>query len=189
MRRVVVAASGALALAMMTAGLEAAVLCSNPSGSVFVRDVCKGNETPLNLAALGLVGPTGPTGVAGATGATGATGDAGAAGAVGPVGPAGPGVKTIAGFAYTNGTQWGAGFTVTKLAIGKYKLTFPGAAFSQFPAIAVSSWGIPGALPTANVVYNVFQGGEWVSEVWLTGPDGVTPIDSGFQFVAAEVSF
>jgi hypothetical protein len=33
---------------------EAAVLCANPSGSVFVRDACLSNENPLDLAAPGL---------------------------------------------------------------------------------------------------------------------------------------
>ena len=162
MRRVMVVAAGALCVAM-TAGLDAAVLCSNPSGSVFVRDSCKGNETQLNPAALGLVGPAGP---------------------------AGPGVKTVAGFVYGNGAQYGTGFTVTKLSNGKYKLQFPSTYFTDYPAIAVSAWGIPGVLPTANVVYNIYDPstGNFVSEVWLVGADGVTPVDTGFQFVAAQVT-
>jgi hypothetical protein len=183
MRRVLVAASGALCLAMMTAGLDAAVLCVNPSGSVFLRDACKGNESPVNIAALGAVGPTG------ATGATGAAGPAGATGATGATGAAGTNVKTIAGFVYGNGSQYGAHFTVTKLSAGKYRLVFPAAEFSNYPAIAVSAWGIPGVLPTANVYYNVINAsGDWESQVWLVGPDGITPVDIGFQFVAAEVS-
>jgi hypothetical protein len=47
----------------------AAVLCANPSGSVFLRPAaCKGNETALDPVALGLQGPQGPAGPAGPTG-------------------------------------------------------------------------------------------------------------------------
>lgn len=38
------------------------VLCSNPSGSVFVRQQCHANEQQLDPGALGLVGPQGPPG-------------------------------------------------------------------------------------------------------------------------------
>ena len=38
----------------ISVSVDAAVLCSNPSGSVFVRAQCKGNEQQLDLAALGL---------------------------------------------------------------------------------------------------------------------------------------
>jgi len=108
-------------LTATTASLDAAVLCANPSGSVFVRDECKNSETQLDLAALGLVGPPGPPG---------------------------PGVKTIAGFIYADGAKYGNGFTVTKLAPGKWELLFPIAQFSDFPAVAVSAWGFPGVAPT-----------------------------------------
>jgi hypothetical protein len=57
---------------------DAAVLCTNPSGSVSARTTqCIGNETQLNPAAFGLVGPTGPQGPAGPPGPTGAQGPAG----------------------------------------------------------------------------------------------------------------
>src|SRR5215467_5615446 len=169
MRRVMVVAAGALCVAM-TAGLDAAVLCSNPSGSVFVRDSCKGNETQLNPVALGLVGPAGPAG------APGTPGTPGAPGAQGPAGPQGtPGVDspTLSGFVYTDGHVYGHGFIVTKLAVGKFKLEFPAGAFADYPAIAVSAWGIPGVLPTANVVYNVVDPvtHNFVSEVWLVAAD------------------
>ncbi len=39
-----------------------AVLCSNLSGSVFVRQQCRENEQQLDPVALGLVGPQGPAG-------------------------------------------------------------------------------------------------------------------------------
>jgi hypothetical protein len=41
----------------MLGGAEAAVLCANPGGVVFMRDTCNGNEQQLDLAALGLGGP------------------------------------------------------------------------------------------------------------------------------------
>src|ERR1051325_3614766 len=80
----------------IASSVDAAVLCSNASGSVFVRAHCNANEQQLDLAALGLVGPPGPAGPAGPTGpagpqgATGPAGPAGPQGATGPAGPQGP---------------------------------------------------------------------------------------------------
>jgi hypothetical protein len=79
----------------ISVSVDAAVLCSNPSGSVFVRSQCNGNEQQLNPIALELVGPQGPAGPTGATGPAGpagpmgATGPAGLQGATGPAGPTG----------------------------------------------------------------------------------------------------
>src|SRR5262249_15275791 len=42
--------------------IDAAVLCANASGSVFVRAQCMGNEQQLDPVALGLVGPSGISG-------------------------------------------------------------------------------------------------------------------------------
>src|SRR2546425_9416245 len=47
------------------------VLCSNPSGSVFVRQQCLSNEQQLDPVALGLVGPQGPAGPPGPSGISG----------------------------------------------------------------------------------------------------------------------
>lgn len=47
------------------------VLCSNASGSVFVRLECSGNEQQLDPVALGLVGPQGPAGPQGPSGVSG----------------------------------------------------------------------------------------------------------------------
>lgn len=44
------------------------VLCSNQSGSVFVRQQCNANEQQLDPVALGLVGPQGPPGPSGVSG-------------------------------------------------------------------------------------------------------------------------
>ena len=79
--------------------VDGAVLCANPSGSVFVRGTCKPNETPLDPVALGLVGPagpagpSGPAGPAGPKGDVGPKGDTGAMGDPGPPGAAGPGLS------------------------------------------------------------------------------------------------
>jgi hypothetical protein len=62
----------ALFLVAVTWSADAAVLCMNSSGSVFVRDGCKSNQKVLDPVALGLVGPPGPQGP------------------IGPQGPAGP---------------------------------------------------------------------------------------------------
>ena len=48
----------------ISVSVDATMLCSNPSGSVFVRAQCNGNEQQLNPIALGLVGPQGPAGPA-----------------------------------------------------------------------------------------------------------------------------
>ena len=52
-----------LVLVMLFVGIsapaDADVLCSNPSGSVFVRTQCKANERQLDPVALGLVEPQG----------------------------------------------------------------------------------------------------------------------------------
>ena len=74
-------------LMLVVSVANAAVLCANPSGSVFVRETCKSNETKLDPAALGLVGPQGP---AGATGPQGVAGSAGTPGA--------PGVSGVSGW-------------------------------------------------------------------------------------------
>jgi len=66
---------GLLGVVAIAAYADAAVLCANPSGSVFLRDACKGKETQLDPVALGLVGPRGPQGPTGPQG---------------PAGPAGP---------------------------------------------------------------------------------------------------
>lgn len=47
------------------------VLCSNPSGSVFVRQQCHANEQQLDPVALRLVGPQGPAGPPGPSGVSG----------------------------------------------------------------------------------------------------------------------
>ena len=60
--------------------IDAAVLCSNPSASVFVRTQCKKNEQQLNPVALGLVGPQGPVGPVGPAGPQGPQGLAGISG-------------------------------------------------------------------------------------------------------------
>jgi hypothetical protein len=44
----------------------AAVVCQKKSGAMFVRDVCKKKETPVDLSQFGAVGPTGPAGEDGA---------------------------------------------------------------------------------------------------------------------------
>jgi hypothetical protein len=64
-----------LVMVMLLVGLsvsaDAAVLCSNLSGSVFVRAQCKAHEQQLDLIALGLVGPQGPAGPPGPSGVSG----------------------------------------------------------------------------------------------------------------------
>jgi hypothetical protein len=59
---------------------DAAVLCANPSGSVFLRTQCSGNETYLDPVALGLVGPPGPQGPVGPQGSPGPQGPSGISG-------------------------------------------------------------------------------------------------------------
>ncbi len=48
-----------LLVVRISAAADAAVLCANPSGSLFVRATCKANEQQLDPAALGLNGISG----------------------------------------------------------------------------------------------------------------------------------
>jgi hypothetical protein len=105
----------------------------------------------------------------------------------GPAGPAGPGVTTVAGFVNGNVDTYGKGFTVQKMGTGWYRLDFPNSEFTDFPAVAVSAWGLPGFAPTVNVASNSHPG-PWQVDIFVTKPDGQTPTDSAFQFVAAQVS-
>ena len=58
-----------LLLAGFYSSADAAVLCSNSSGGVFVRDtVCRAGETQLDPVALGLKGPAGADGADGVSG-------------------------------------------------------------------------------------------------------------------------
>jgi hypothetical protein len=109
------------------------------------------------------------------------------AGQPGPMGPAGPGVKTIAGLVDGNVQPYGKGFTVTKLGTGHYRLDFPNSEFTDFPAVAISAWGLPGFAPTINVTSNTHPG-PWEVDIFATNPDGQTPANTAFQFVAAQVS-
>ena len=80
MKRSVLTLAALLIVTAMPAMVEAAVLCANPSGSIFVRTACKSGETALDPATLGLVGPPGPAGP---------RGEAGPAGPMGPIGATG----------------------------------------------------------------------------------------------------
>ena len=97
------------------------------------------------------------------------------------------GQATVSGFVTQVGGQFGSGFTVTKLGTGLYELRFPTAIFSNHPAIAVSGWGLPGQAPIVNVFFNDFNNGSYRAQVYVMAADGVTPIDAGFQFVAAQI--
>ena len=102
-------------------------------------------------------------------------------------GPAGPGVKTVAGFVDGQVNPYGKGFTVTKLGTGHCRLDFPNDEFTDFSAVAISAWGLPGFAPTINVASNTHPG-PWEVDIYATAPDGVTPANTAFQFVAAQVS-
>ena len=54
---------------------------------------------------------------------------------------------------------------------------------------SASSSKIPGVFPTAKVTFNVFDGAtnSWLADIRLSGADGSTLVDTGFQFVAAQV--
>jgi len=108
-------------------------------------------------------------------------------GPTGPAGPAGPGVKTVAGFVDGNVNPYGKGFTVTKLGTGHYRLDFPNSEFTDFPAVAISAWGLPGFAPTINVASNTHPG-PWEVDIYATAPDGMTAANTAFQFVAAQVT-
>ena len=100
----------ALLLVGISARADAAELCANRGGAVFVRQACGPGETRLDPAALGLVGPQGPTGPAGPAGPQGEQGPAGAALFAN---------VTLAGV-LTNGTAVSA----SRLSTGLYAVTF-----------------------------------------------------------------
>jgi len=97
------------------------------------------------------------------------------------------GQPVVSGFVFGDGSKFGNGFTVTKLGAGHFELRFPTAIFSNHPAVGVSGWGIPGQAPIVNVFFNDFDNGSYRAQVLVRAADGVTPIESGFQFVAAQV--
>jgi hypothetical protein len=37
------------------------------------------------------------------------------------------------------------------------------------------------------VFYNIGTAEGFVSEIWVVAPDGVTPVNAGFQFVATQI--
>ena len=98
------------------------------------------------------------------------------------------GPPTVAGFVGGDGSiGLQKGFTVTKLGTGRFKLVFPFSKFSDFPAIGISAWGLPGQAPIINILYNVGTPGGYESEIGIFAADGVTRIDAGFQFVATQI--
>jgi|RhiMethySRZTD1v2_1073278.scaffolds.fasta_scaffold51247_2 hypothetical protein len=98
------------------------------------------------------------------------------------------GPPSVAGFSDAQGHIGNQkGFTVTKLGTGRFKLVFPYSKFSDFPAIGVSAWGLPGQAPIINIFYNVGTPDGYESEIGIFAADGVTRIDSGFQFVATQI--
>src|ERR1041384_3774640 len=78
-----------IGIAISAANADAATLCANASGSIFVRPACNANETPLDPVALGLIGPRGPAGPQGPQGVIGAQGPEGPQGVPGPAGVSG----------------------------------------------------------------------------------------------------
>src|SRR5207249_8434185 len=92
--------SCAAAALLVTRGAQAAVLCTDGSGTgtVRVREACRRREVQLDPVALGLQGPPGPAGPQGATGAHGPSGPKGDQGDAGAQGPPGmPGATGDAG--------------------------------------------------------------------------------------------
>ncbi len=65
---------------------DALVMCTNPSGSVFVRATCRAGETRADSVALGLQGPKGDKGDPGIQGIQGVPGPAGTTGIQGAQG-------------------------------------------------------------------------------------------------------
>lgn len=56
---------------VLTAPVDAAVLCAKKRGALAIRDACKPKETQVDVASLGLVGPPGPQGPVGPEGPPG----------------------------------------------------------------------------------------------------------------------
>jgi hypothetical protein len=95
-------------------------------------------------------------------------------------------VPSVAGFVFDNGFTYGSGFTVNRLDTGQFEIFFSTSTFSNFPALAVSAWGVPGDLPHAIVVVNDFVDGQWRAVVWVRGLYTNSFVNGGFQFVAGQ---
>ena len=157
-----------LLLVGISSRADAAVLCANASGMVFVREACGRNETRLDPVALGLVGPQGPTGP------KGPQGEQGPAGAALFANVTGTGVLT-------NGTAT----SVSRLSTGFYVVTFA-QNVSQCAVVAT-----PGSTGTGASRLNAwanaslgFIGTE--VQIRFNGPDPdtvVTPVDTDFHLI------
>jgi hypothetical protein len=165
---------------------EVLIACRHKStGSVrIVVDAaeCRGSEVGFSFNAQGVAGPAGPPG------------PVGPAGPQGPAGVAGPGVKTIAGIVQRTGVPSPMtlyGFSVIRIDVGKYEVTFPAGTFATFPAVTVSPTAGPdGSLPFAvarveRVLWSPDSGfAQCIVNLSATTPDKA-PVDNGFQFIAA----
>ena len=103
---------GATALLALVGSSQADVLCKNKKGILAARTACKGKETAINPAALGLVGPQGAQGTQGPQGAQGAKGDAG------------PASRWVLASGAGSILAQSGGITVTKINLGTYIVGF-----------------------------------------------------------------
>jgi hypothetical protein len=150
-----------------------------------------------DTGAQGVAGLIGLQGVKGDTGAVGPQGPAGVNGKDGAQGPAGP-VKSISGmvfgYAPTANINFGSGFTVERVATGKYIINFPAGTWTHQPVITVTPFGnqvsahIAGYANLNNT--GVYDGSASyaINTVIYTSANtvGYEFIDASFNFVAVE---
>jgi hypothetical protein len=94
------------------------------------------------------------------------------------------GSKVIAGVVNFNGTTSnGSGFTATRLNTGHYVLSFPAGTWSDgsFPALTMTAVG-----PSAILSVQGGNSGGGAASFSITASNGTSPIDSGFEFIAAQ---
>jgi hypothetical protein len=96
------------------------------------------------------------------------------------------GVKVIAGFVDSDGTVIsGSGFTVIKLSTGRYQISFPAGTWSgNLPVITVTPFGDSLMFVTGD--NHGSDGSATLSLMASSTVGNVTPVDSGFQFIASQ---
>jgi hypothetical protein len=175
---VVLLIAGSTLVSAHGAGVVAGVIHScvhDANGKIRIvgaDDECGPNETALDWNAIGPQGEQGPPGPQGEQGPPG------------PQGPAGPSLAR-SGVVSREGTVLaGSGFTVTKLGVGEYRITFAPNPFNGFAVPVVTSFeGNAGAM----VPYIDLVGGNLFEVRFLERTTAApTPIDSQFSFVVVD---
>ncbi|KQX69208.1 collagen-like protein [Paenibacillus sp. Root444D2] len=178
---------------LLPSQISSLTVCVKQNGQISLSDLngtCKKGEIAVSLKGeqgaqgpKGDTGPTGPQGVAGPQGIKGDKGD------VGPQGlPGGSGAKVISGLVGWNGKPFeGTEYSVKKLNVGQYEITFPKGTFNKGPVITVTPSGF---VPTIAMTTLTTFGDYATFRVTLRQyvDNSFNDADSDFSFIVAETS-